>query len=197
MKWQGLIPVRPIRVSGHMAAKAVWIALAVVAAIGVAGAAATVYYMGQPGKSPAGGNAPGTNRTEGNNTTCSEQLATDGGGSMTMSIPIVGTSFVSTDVKDHYTMPAGIKKVTVNISWDKTGWDLNLAIGTGDCPDNGVVKASSNNVQGGPLTLEFKATGDALEEGQWFVHAACNDPNSHRGGSVTFTYTVTTHTCSE
>jgi hypothetical protein len=169
--------------------------IAAVAIIGVAGAAATVYYKSQPGKSPTGKTSPGTNQTQATNSTCSEELATDGGGRMIMSIPLVGTSFVSTDVKDHCTMPAGIKKVTVNISWDKTGWDLNLAIGTGDCPDNGAVKNSKNNVQYAPVTLEFKATGDALDEGQWFVIAACNDPNSHRGESVTFSYTVTTHKC--
>ena len=169
----------------------------IVAVIAIAGAgAATVYFLKQPGKSPAGTQGPASNQTQGPNSTCSENLATDGGGDTTMSIPLVGTSFVSTDVKDHYTMPAGIKKVTVNISWDKTGWDLSLAIGTGDCPDNGTVKNYKNNVQYAPVTLEFKAAGDALEEGQWFVHAACNDPNSHRGESVTFSYTVTTHKCS-
>ena len=180
-----------------MTVKTVWLVIAVVAVLGAAGAAATVYYNGLPGKATGKNSATGTNKTQGTNSTYSGDLATDGGGRMTMSIPLVGTAFVETDVKDHYTMPAGIKKVTVNISWDKTGWDLNLAIGTGDCPDNGVVKASTSNVQAGPVTIEFKATGEALEEGQWFVHAACNDPNSHRGGSVTFSYTVTAHTCSE
>ena len=170
--------------------------IAATVVLGMAGAAATIYYESQPGRSAGKAPAPGANQTESPNSTCSENLATDGGGHMTMNIPLVGTSFVSTDVKDHYTMPATIKKVTVNITWDKTGWDLNLAIGTGDCPDNGVVKASQSNAQNGPVTLEFKATGDALEEGQWFVHAACNDPNSHRGESVTFSYTVTTHRCS-
>lgn len=179
-----------------MASRRIWAIVAVAISLSVAGAAATVYYQGLPGKSTGKAPGPGANQTRGQNSTCSESLATDGGGSTTMSIPLVGTAFVSTDVKDHYTMPAGIKKVTVNISWDKAGWDLNLAIGTGDCPDNGVVKASRDNVASGPVVIEFKASGEALDEGQWFVHAACNDPNSHRGESVTFSYTVTTHSCS-
>lgn len=70
-----------------------------------------------------------------------------------------------------------------------------MSIGTGDCPDNGAVKASQANVNSGPVALEFKADGEALQEGQWFVHAACNDLNSHRGESVTFSYTVTTKCC--
>jgi len=178
-----------------MPSRRIWLIVAAVISLSVAGTAATVYYLGPPGKATGKTPGSGTNQTQSTNSTCSENLTTDGGGHMTMSIPLVGTSFVSTDVKDHYTMPAGIKKVTVNISWDNTGWDLNLAIGTGDCPDNGTVKNYKNNVQYAPVTLDFKATGDALEEGQWFVHAACNDPNSHRGESVTFSYTVTTHKC--
>ena len=176
-----------------MASRTLMVVLAVVVTVSVASASVVYFQMGPgkaPGKSPAGGNN-GTNGT----IAISDTLATDGNNKMAMSIPLVGTSFVSTDVKDHYTMPAGKKKVTVNISWDKTGWDLNLAIGTGDCPDNGVVKASQSNVNAGPVVLEFKADGDALEACQWFVHAACNDPNSHRGESVTFTYTVTVKSC--
>jgi len=176
-----------------MASRALMAVLAVVVTVSVSGASA-VYVMTRPAGTPAGTPGSSGNQTNATNLT-SNQLATDGGGRMTMSIPLVGTAFVETDVKDHYTMPAGIKKVAVNISWDRTGWDLNLAIGTGDCPDNGVVKASQANVNAGPVVLEFKADNDALEGGQWFVHAACNDPGSHRGSSVTFTYTVTVKNC--
>jgi hypothetical protein len=169
------------------------VVLAVVVTVSVAGASA-VYVINQPARPPA--RSPGSSGNQTNATNqLSDQLETDGNGRMTMTIPLVGTAFVETDVKDHYTMPAGIKKVIVNISWDKSGWDLNLAIGTGDCPDNGVAKASQNNVNAGPVVLEFKADGEALEEGQWFVHAACNDLNSHRGETVTFSYTVTTKCC--
>ncbi len=176
-----------------MASRTLLVVLAVVAAVSVAGASA-VYVMSRPGKAPSG--SPGSSGNQTNVTApVTDQLSTDGGGRMTMSIPLVGTAFVSTDVKDHYTMPAGKKKLTVNISWDGAGWDLNLAIGAGDCPDNGVVKASKNGATSGPVTLEFKADGEALPEGQWFVHAACNDPSSHRGESVTFTYNVTVKCC--
>jgi hypothetical protein len=176
-----------------MASRALMVVLAVVVSVSVAGASAVYFQMG-PGRAPGRSPAGGTNGTNGTNA-ISDRLTTDGNNKMTMSIPLVGTAFVSTDVKDHYTIPAGKKKVVVNISWDKTGWDLNLAIGTGDCPDNGAVKASQNNVQNGPVALEFKADGEALEDCQWFVHAACNDPGSHRGESVTFSYTVTTKCC--
>jgi len=176
-----------------MASRALMVVLAVVVTVSVA-SASVVYFQSGPGKAPGKTPAGGNNGTNGTGA-ISDTLATDGNNRMTMTVPLVGTAFVETDVKDHYTMPAGIMKVIVNISWDKSGWDLNLAIGTGDCPDNGVVKASQNNVNAGPVALEFKADGEALDDGQWFVHAACNDPNSHRGESVTFSYTVTTMCC--
>ncbi len=182
-----------MRMPVGMASRALTVVWAVVVTVSVAGASA-VYVMTRPAKTPAGTPGSSGNQTSATNAT-SDLLATDGGGRMTMSIPLVGTAFVTTDVKDHYTMPPGMRKVTVNISWDKAGWDLNLAIGTGDCPDSGVAKASQNNVDAGPVVLEFKADGDALDEGRWFVHAACNDPGSHRGSSVTFTYTVTVKSC--
>jgi len=169
------------------------VVLAIAVSVSVAGASAVYYQLG-PGKAPARSPPAATNRTN-ETRQLSDTLATDGNNRMTMTIPLVGTAFVETDVKDHYNMPAGIMKVIVNISWDKAGWDLNLAIGTGDCPDNGAVKASQANVKSGPVALEFKADGEALQEGQWFVHAACNDPGSHRGESVTFSYTVTTKCC--
>jgi hypothetical protein len=176
-----------------MASRALMVVLAVVVTVSVA-SASVVYFQTGPGKAPGKAPSAGSNNTNGTKP-LTDQLTTDGNNKMTMSIPLVGTAFVSTDVKDHYTMPAGKKKVIVNISWDKAGWDLNLAIGTGDCPDNGVVKASQNNVNAGTVVLEFKADGESLEACQWFVHAACNDPNSHRGESVTFSYTVTTKCC--
>jgi len=179
----------------HMAARTVWMVIAATVVLGMAGAAATVYYESQPGKPSTQKPSPGANQTENSSSTCSEELDTDAGGQMTMSIPLVGTMLVSTDVKDHYTMPSAVKKLVVNISWDKSGWDLSFAIGTGDCPDNGAVKASKNNVQSGPVVLEVLSTKDPLEEGQWFVHAACVDPNSHRGGTVTFSYTVSIRCC--
>jgi len=175
--------------------RTIWVIVTAAISLVVAGAGAAVYYQGSLEKAPDRSPGAAGNQTNATNATHTDQLATDGGGHMTMSILLVGTMFVETDVKDHYTMPAGKKKVAVNISWDRTGWDLNLAIGTGDCPDNGVVLASQSNVQSGPVTLEFKATGEALEEGQWFVHAACNDPSSHRGESVTFSYTVAAKSC--
>ncbi len=176
-----------------MASRAMMVILAVVVTVSIAGASA-VYVMTRQAGRPAGSPGVADNRANGTSPV-SNELVLDGGGRMTMSIPLVGTAYVSTEVKDHYTMPAGIKKVIVNISWDMAGWDLNLAIGTGDCPDDGVAKASRNGVSSGPVTLEFKADGEALEEGRWFVHACCNDPGSHRGSSVTFTCTVTVKCC--
>jgi hypothetical protein len=157
-------------------------------------------YVAMPAISPAKTNKD-TNKnpgTSGNNSTChvgeGSNLPTDGGNKMTLSIPMVGVVVAEVDVKDHFTMPSNSARVVVNISWDKTDWNLNLAIGQGDCPDNGQTQAEQKNVQTGPVTLEFPQTcGDALSPGQWFVHAHSNDATSHRGESVTFSYTVTVY----
>jgi hypothetical protein len=166
----------------------------VVASVAVAGAA-TVVVMDRLGKAPGKSAGPAANSTGSNNTTCAQDLATDGGGRMTMSVPLVGTMVVNTEVSDHFTMPAGEKKVDVNLSWDHAGWDLDLAIGTGDGPANGTVKASQNGVISGPVLLEYKNGGEDIDGGRWFVHAACNDPGSHRGENLIITYTVTAHHC--
>jgi hypothetical protein len=178
-----------------MTKRAFWAMMAAAFILVMASAAATVYFDHLPAGPAGKKSTPSGNNNNSSNATCSQELATDGGGHMTMSIPVVGTILVSTDVKDHYTLPSGAKKLWVNISWDKTGWDLDLSIGTGDCPDNGTIKAARNDVKGGPVTLEISGTNGPLENGQWFVHAACNDPNSHRGESVTFSYTVSIRCC--
>jgi hypothetical protein len=166
----------------------------VVASVAVAGAA-TVVVMDRIGKAPSRSPGPAANKTAGNNTSCAQDLITDGGGKMTLSVPLVGTMVVNSEVSDHFTMPAGEKKVDVNISCDHAGWDLDLAIGTGDGPGNGTVKASQNGVISGPVLLEYKNGGEDIEGGRWFVYAACNDPGSHRGENVIFTYTVMVHHC--
>jgi len=161
----------------------------------------TGLYVGLPAVMAPPKNSKTTNTTpgpSGNNSTCGvgggDKLTTDSGNKMTLSVPMVGVVLAETDVKDHFTMPSNTAHVVVNISWDKSGWNLNLAIGTGDCPDNGQTMASQNNVQSGPVVLEFpQSCGDALSPGQWFVHAHANDATGHRGESVTFSYTVTVY----
>ena len=177
-----------------MASRALLAVVATVLVIAGTGAAAA-YLQLHPAGSPAGAHGPGGNGTNATGPT-TDQLTTDGNNRMTLSVPLVGTSFVAADVTDHFNMPMDVGKVDVNISWDRSGWDLELATGTGYGPDNGTVKASEKSVTAGPVTLEFKGGyGGACAEGPWFIYAACNDPASHRGGSVTFSYTVTVRCC--
>lgn len=169
--------------------------LAVLIVLVVAGAG---LYVGLPAVLAPAKNTK-TNTTNPSNSTsnsscvscANDPIATDGGNRMTMTIPMVGIVVSETDVKDHFTMPSNTAMVVVNISWDKTGWNLDLAIGMGDCPDNGQTMAEAKNVQRGPVVLEFpKSCGDALSPGQWFIHAHANDATGHRGETVTFAYTV-------
>lgn len=113
----------------------------------------------------------------------------DEGNTGTISIPIVGAAIVETDVKKHWDMPSNITKVTANLTWDKSGWDLEFSIGTGECPDNGETKASKEG-NNGIISIEYSAINGTLEEGQWFAHVRVKDPTSHRGDSLDFTITV-------
>jgi|GEM_PF-2606047 len=145
----------------------------------------------------AGDNAsPGNSNNKKNDTeqnSTGTELQTDNGGKMTLSIPFVGVNFLETAVKDHYNMPAGMKRIVVNINWDKTGWNLEISIGSGECPDSGTELASKTATTS-PITIEYTSEdGEPLPEGQWFIHAKANDASSHRGESVTISYTITVY----
>ncbi|MBN1945592.1 MAG: hypothetical protein JW797_07935 [Bradymonadales bacterium] len=75
----------------------------------------------------------------------------------------------------HFTMPSGITRVMAVIQWDRPEWDLELAIGTGICPHQGV-RYAYDEAFGGQLIVTHTAEELSLSEypqGEtWFLHLA-------------------------
>jgi len=111
------------------------------------------------------------------------------GNTGSISIPLVGIQVLDTDEKHHWDMPPETVKVKATLTWEDTSWELDFAIGTGECPHSGTTLASAAD-SSGSITLEYEADGEALEEGQWFAHVAAPDADSHRGESVSYSIDV-------
>ncbi|MCK4717061.1 MAG: hypothetical protein KAT70_00215 [Thermoplasmata archaeon] len=107
---------------------------------------------------------------------------TDGSGG-TMPIPVAGANVLETHVKHHFEMPENMTKVTVTFTWDPT-WELELSIGTGDCPHSGEELASEIS-SAGEATITFEDE-NGLTTGAWFAHLGDTNPGSHRGESCDY-----------
>jgi len=117
-------------------------------------------------------------------------VALDEGQTGSLSVPFVGLNFVDTDVKHHWDMPENITGIMVNVSWQSSGWDVELATGTGECPHSGMSKADESGTTG-MISIEYNAPeNQTLEIGQWFCHITVNDLTSHRGDSLNYVFEV-------
>jgi hypothetical protein len=124
-------------------------------------------------------------------TMTSHPIGLDEGQTGDMSIPLIGVNFVDTDVKHHWDMPQNVTGVRVNVSWSGASWDVELAIGTGDCPHSGM-QLNSSTGGGGQLSTEFWVhKDDSLDMTQWFCHLTLPDPGAHRGESINYVFEVT------
>lgn len=113
------------------------------------------------------------------------------GSSGDISIPLVGLQVLETDVKKHWDMPGNMSLVSANVTFESTGWDLDVSIGTGECPDSGT-ELASEHVSGDSVIVQyFVPDNGTLEEGQWFVHIRTNDATDHRGESLGYNIEVT------
>lgn len=94
------------------------------------------------------------------------------------------------DKKHHWTMPANVVMVKAMLKWSDTTWSFEYSTGTGECPDNGEVKATSTS-SSGLIVLEYTAPQTYLEEGQWFVHIRTANPDEHTPYADRCQYTIT------
>jgi hypothetical protein len=93
------------------------------------------------------------------------------------------------DLKYHFTMPAGVKRLVAVLQWDASqGFKLDFSSGTGFCPDSGVMKVQTIENDGEALLI-FEP-GDALEQTGWFVHVGAANASTMKGKSVPFTERV-------
>ena len=102
-------------------------------------------------------------------------------------IPLVGLNFIDTDTKDHWDMPDGMIAVVATLNWEASGWDIEFSIGTGECPDSGMIY-DMDSASEGPITVEYIIGEDeeALETGQWFFHIRYDNVDQHRGDSFPY-----------
>ncbi len=84
---------------------------------------------------------------------------------------IVPTSgYVNQHLRYAYDMPAGVSQIINVLTWEKTGFELELAIGVGTCPHSGTTAAKKQS-KTSPVVISYpeKITGK-LGTGQWFAH---------------------------
>lgn len=121
----------------------------------------------------------------------SAAIPLDEGQTGSLDVPLVGLRIVDTDVKHHWEMPQNISGVRVNLTCTDSSWDVELTIGTGDCPHSGIAMNTTNGPSG-DLSIEYWAMGEeSLQTEQWFCHIAVNDITSHRGESLNYVFEIT------
>lgn len=83
---------------------------------------------------------------------------------------------VEIDKKVHWTMPAGITRILGALQWDRPEWTLEVAVGTGWCPDSGDVIGDRAEHTGGQVTVDLTPAdmitpAETFPEGlQHFIH---------------------------
>ena len=89
------------------------------------------------------------------------------------------------DLKYHFTMPAGMKRVVAVLTWEAAqGFNLNFSTGTGFCPDSGDMKLKTIK-SGGEAVLQY-SPGSALEQMPWFIHLGAENAADMKGKSLAF-----------
>ncbi len=97
------------------------------------------------------------------------------------------SGYVEQHLKFHWNMPSGVKQVITVLTWDKGGFEMELAIGVGECPDSGTT-ATSETGKTSPLAATYPdpAGSGSLGTGQWFAHVAPKNPEDVLGMSTKF-----------
>jgi len=107
----------------------------------------------------------------------------------------VGTYTVSggdSHQKYNFSMEPGVTHIKATVTWEagRTEWDMELAVGTGVCPDNGTEWAVNNDTAGEVVThvyaedLGFKAFTNGASI---FAHVgALNEGDHEMGDAVDF-----------
>lgn len=114
-----------------------------------------------------------------------EAAFTDGSGG-TITVPADG-NYLDPHLKYHWQMAKGVKRVIAMLTWREPTFDLELAIGMGECPDHGTLAAKGQS-KDAPLVVTFGQGGPDLGTGTWFAHVAfmnVSDKATH-GKSGTF-----------
>jgi hypothetical protein len=87
----------------------------------------------------------------------------------------------------HWDMSEGTKKVLAILSWERAGFDLELALGRGACPHHGETVAKQHATRS-PLILLHEGPADGTAPaGQWFAHVRVLNPEQLLGQETPIT----------
>ncbi len=104
----------------------------------------------------------------------------------TGTVTVPATGYIDQHIKKHYEMPDGVTKVIALLGWDQPGFKLELTIGVGECPDNGVIAAKGESPTS-PVAVEYAPkTGTIPKAAMWFSHVQLMNPNDVLGKDTPF-----------
>jgi hypothetical protein len=90
------------------------------------------------------------------------------------------------DVKQHWTNPAGIVRIIGVLEWEQltgtTPWNVELSVGSGECPDSGVTIGKGVTKTTSPILVDVRPTKPVT--GMHFVHLKPVDGTSHKGEKI-------------
>lgn len=119
-----------------------------------------------------------------------------GGGKGTQSIPANYDPAApgEIDAKLHWTNPAGIHRFVGVLEWqlpaEQSPWELEFAMGSGECPDNGAIIGKPVASTTSPILVEALPTGTQVQAGMHFAHVKPKDAVAHKGQSLPFAMRV-------
>ena len=85
-------------------------------------------------------------------------------------IIVPASGYVEQHLRFGYPMVAGVTEVISILSWDKAGYELELAIGAGTCPESGKTAAKKQS-KTSPVVVTYKPPSGTLPTTTpWFAH---------------------------
>jgi hypothetical protein len=115
------------------------------------------------------------------------------GASVTLTIPASYDGTQEVDGKSHWYNPSGIHTVIAVVEWQlgqgQSPWQLELSIGQGFCPHDGIVLSEYVVGQTSPLVVTTTRP-EGFATGRHFVHVRPMGASQHKGESLAYSVKV-------
>ncbi len=92
-------------------------------------------------------------------------------------VTVPASGYIDQHLKFHWDMPDNVKGIIAGLCWDKTGFELELAVGLGACPDHGTTVDRKAEPQS-PVAIIIDQQTGTLKAAQWFAHVQLVNPTS-------------------
>jgi len=101
-------------------------------------------------------------------------------------VEVPPTGYQHQHLRYHWEMAEGARRVLAVLTWDKPGFDLELALGRGTCPHHGE-SVGDKHATSSPVVLTHEApAGQTLPTGQWFAHVRLMNEKQVSGKETAF-----------